>query len=849
MTDQVLGHYRVLEKIGSGGMGEVYRARDDRLGRDVALKVLKSTLAHDQDRLHRFEQEARAAAALSHPNIVAVYDIGVHEGAPYIVTELLEGETLRQRLSSGPIPIRQAADYGAQIAQALAVAHEKHIVHRDLKPENLFLTKDGRIKILDFGIAKLTSLEVSDDSSITDLTTQTKSGAVLGTVAYMSPEQLRGKPVDHRSDIFSLGAILYEMLTGQRAFAGETEVDTMTAVLKEEPSDVPLVRQGIPESFEQIIRHCLEKEPEQRFQSARDLAFALSAVPGSTTARQAAFRLSSGKIRGRLIWLAVAVVIAIAGTYLGIHLRPVPPTYRRITFERGTIYSARFSPTDKSILYSASWNGRPADVYSTIGDSLMARSLGYTATQLLAVSPTNELAVALNIGNAPGRGAAAMLASAPSVGGAPREVLDNVSASDWSAQGQLAAVHYAQGHARLEFPIGKVLYQTVGWISDLRFSPQGDKIAFLDHPLPDDDRGSVRVIGLDGHAIASSEEWQSEQGLAWSAKGKEVWFSATQRGNNRAIWALSLSGAQREVLAAPGSLTLRDVSPDGRVIVTVDSERVAMEWTGADNNQVQDLSWFDWTIPKDVSNDGRKVLFEESSEPAGPHYSVGIRKTDGSPPIQLGEGSGGGLSPDGKWAASVYPGTPQRLILYPTGPGQPIQIPVPQLESINGGFARFLPDGKRVLFTGNEPGHRRRTFLIDVTGNNLRALTPEGSVASMPSPDGKFVVGADATPALKLYPAEGGEPRLVPAGPAGYFAAQWSAHGRSLYVYRPGEVPVSIYRLEVATGRMQLVRTIVPSDRAGVVAVAPVITNPDGSGFAYGYDQILSTLYVITGLH
>jgi len=273
MIGKVLGHYRVLEKIGFGGMGEVYRASDERLGRDVALKLLKASLAHDQDRLRRFEQEARAAATLNHPNVVAVYDIGRHDGAPYIVSELLEGQTLRARLLDGPIPRRQVLDYASQIAQGLIAAHEKRIVHRDLKPENLFLTHDGRIKILDFGIAKLAPAELGSDSedlSVANMTTQTRTGSVLGTLAYMSPEQLRGKVVDHRSDIFSFGAILYEMLTGKRAFAGETQVDAMTAILKEEPPEMMREGTDIPQACEKVVRHCLEKDPRNRFQSIFD---------------------------------------------------------------------------------------------------------------------------------------------------------------------------------------------------------------------------------------------------------------------------------------------------------------------------------------------------------------------------------------------------------------------------------------------------------------------------------------------------------------------------------------------------------------------------------------------------
>src|SRR5246500_826055 len=260
MIGQLLGHYRVLEKIGSGGMGEVFRARDERLGRDVALKLIRPASSDNPDHLRRFEQEARAAAALNHPNIVAIYDVGFEGTTPYIVAELLEGKTLRQRLIEGPIPVRQAAEYALQIAQGMSAAHARSIVHRDLKPENLFLTNDDRIKILDFGVAKLQP-SAEDHRSVEILTTVTKHGAVIGTVAYMSPEQLRGKTVDHRSDIFSFGAILYEMMAGCRAFRGETEVDTMTAVLREEPSGANLDQADIPPAYQELVRHCLEKEP------------------------------------------------------------------------------------------------------------------------------------------------------------------------------------------------------------------------------------------------------------------------------------------------------------------------------------------------------------------------------------------------------------------------------------------------------------------------------------------------------------------------------------------------------------------------------------------------------------
>jgi eukaryotic-like serine/threonine-protein kinase len=820
MIGKILGHYRVLEKIGSGGMGEVYRASDERLGRDVAIKILKPSLANDQDRLRRFEQEARAAAALSHPNIVAIYDIGMHDGAPYIVSELLEGQTLRDRLLEGPIPRRQALDFAQQIAQSLVAAHEKRIVHRDLKPENLFITKDGRIKILDFGIAKLINSgfdsEAGEAGSIASMTTQTRSGSVLGTLAYMSPEQLRGKSVDHRTDIFSFGAILYEMLIGKRAFAGETQVDTITAILKEDPPEM-IRGHDIPTAFEHVVRHCLEKDPENRFQSARDLAFALSTLANITTSRLVLpFRLRSTRLRTWLPRVAGALVLLAVSVYLGHTLRTgQSPDYRRVTFERGTVYSARFTPDGRTVVYGASWSGRPLQIYSTIPDSLLDFEGG-------------------------------TLAEAPILGGNPREILQDVAWADWGRDGGLAVVHHKDGRDRLEYPIDKVLYETSGSISNIRFSPRGDRIAFLDHPKRWDDGGSVCVIDLEGKKTALSPDWGWEYGVAWSPKGDEVWFSAVENGSsNRSLWAVNLSGRLRKVLTAPGGFTVQDIAPDGRILATIDNERLAMEWSGKDK-QVRDLSWYDWSIAKDISPDGKSVLFEEGSEPAGLNDAVAIRKTDGSAPIRLADGTADTLSPDGHWALSFSRTGPAQLTLLPVGPGQPRSIPLPNLERLQNG-THFLPDGKRIVFNGNEPGHAGRTYVVDAAGGKAAPVTPEGVYATLPSPDGKFLAG-EVGYKLDIFPLDGGPVRHIPNVGSGYVLAQWSADSKALYVFRSGDVPLTIQRLDVATGKMKPVRQLVPADLGGVVSIAPVITNVDASEFAYSYYQTLSVLYVISGV-
>jgi eukaryotic-like serine/threonine-protein kinase len=332
-----LSRYEIRSKLGAGGMGEVYRARDEKLNRDVAIKVLPASLSQDQDRLRRFEQEAQAAGSLNHPNILAVYDVGTHDGSPYIVSEMLEGEELRERLNDGSLPQRKALDYAQQIAQGLAAAHERGITHRDLKPENLFVTTEGRVKILDFGLAKLRPQRSDNVSSEIDTRRQiTDPGTVMGTVGYMSPEQVRGHEADHRSDIFSFGSILYEMLSGQRAFRRDTMAETMTAILKEEPPELSETNAKISLPLEKIIRRCLEKKPEGRFHSASDLAFAIESLSGSASTSGQTVTVPASALRPltreRIAWIASTVVLLIAAIVLAFqHFRSAPTSSRQLT--------------------------------------------------------------------------------------------------------------------------------------------------------------------------------------------------------------------------------------------------------------------------------------------------------------------------------------------------------------------------------------------------------------------------------------------------------------------------------------------------------------------------------------
>ena len=831
-------------------MGEVFRARDERLGRDVALKLIKPASGDNPDHLRRFELEARAAAALNHPNILAIYDVGFEGSTPYIVSELLQGMTLRQRFMGGPIPVAQTAEYALQIALGLTAAHARHIVHRDLKPENLFLTEDGRVKILDFGVAKLQSSS-EDGRSVEALTTVTKSGSVIGTVAYMAPEQLRGKHVDHRSDIFSFGSILYEMLTAHRAFSGETEVDTMTAVLIEQPPDADLQSSAIPQAFQNIVRHCLEKEPENRFQSAKDLAFALQTLSGSSPGKEISFSKPRPHTRKVLPWAVASALAAVSITLLVINLQPAapPPSYTPLTSEAGTIDAARFSPDGRSVFYSAGWNNKPIQIYSTVGNSLLVQPLNLSDASLLAISSSHELAVALH-GTHTGQleTVNGMLASTPLAGGSPKELLADVRWADWDSRGRLAVVHYQDGRSHLECPIGQVIYQSPGWISHIRFSPSGDKIAFMDHPALWDDRGTLSLVDMAGHVQVLSPEWEAEDGLAWSPDGKEIWFTAAKKGNNGNLMAVDMKGKIRALLTVPGGLTLQDVSTDGRLLVTLNSKRLAMAATGLGSKQDVELSWHDWNVAKDISPDRQWVLFEDSSEAAGPKYAVAIRKVDGAPPIRLGDGSAGGLSPDGKWAISVSTDGPAAVTLLPIGAGQPRSLNVTGLE-VSNGYARFLADGQKIAVNGKEHGHLDRCYLLDLGGAKPKPLTPEGTRCGASSPDSKFIVGVAASSTAELYPVDGGAPRPLSGLEADFQPVQWSDDGAALYGYRLGEFPGKIYRFNIASGKTTVVQELRPAAPAGVVLIAPIIISRDGKHFAYSYSQILSTLYLISGVH
>ena len=848
-TGTKIDHYEILKPIGEGAMGEVCSAKDTRLGRKVAIKILPSELASDPDRLSRFEQEAKAVGMLNHPNILAVYDIGHYQGSPYLVSELLEGQTLHERLGGVALSPRKVIEYALQIAAGLGAAHEKGITHRDLKPENIFITKDGRVKILDFGLAKLTRSGAAPAGQFGSDAPKTAAGIVMGTVGYMSPEQVRGLPVDHRSDIFSFGVILYEMLTGKRAFKEEGDTETMHAILKSEPPPIPVVHSGLSPALERIIRHCLEKNPEDRFHSAHDIAFDLATLtgdaPGVQPSRWRAFR---GLVLPAAA--ALAVIAALAGFYFGQRMaKSLPPSFHLLTFRRGTILSAHFAPDGQTIVYGAAWDGNPVEIFSTRPEGPDSRALGFPDTEILSISSNGEMAISVKRRSLGTFVSSGTLARASLAGGASREILEDVQEADWGPDGSnLATVHEVAGRSRLEFPAGKTLYETAGWISHPRVSPKGNLVAFVDHPVRADDGGEVAVVDLAGKKRTLASGWLSIMGLAWAPKSGEIWFTATRVGVARALYAVSLSGKERVVSRMAGTLTLDDISRDGRVLVTRDSARRGMMALAPGEKTERDLSWLDRSLVRGFSPDGRTVLFLESGEGGGATYAMYIRKTNGEPAVKIGEGSASDLSPDGKWALSIASQTSvSQLILYPTGTGEPRRL---ERQGINYQFASFFPDGNRILIAGNEPGHAMRLYVQDLAGGKARPLTPEGiSDLGIPvSPDGRWAACRNPEGKLVLYPVEGGEPREISGLDPDDTPTQWGSDSHSLYVYKRAELPAKVYRVDLTTGHKEFWKEFMPADPAGVSSLAPILHTPDGKSYVYCYRRELSELYLVDGL-
>jgi Tol biopolymer transport system component len=847
-----LGPYELIAPLGIGGMSEVHRARDTRLGREVAVKVLDFDSARHPERLRLFEHEARAAGAIEHPAIVSVHDVGREGELPYVVMELVEGETLQRRLLRGRLPIRKAIDIAVQIGHGLAAAHARGILHNDLKPANVILARDGRVKILDFGLAGLrggapapTGGDTANEGTVTQ--------ALFGTPGYVAPERIDGAAPDARSDVFSLGAVLYEMLAGVPAFDGATTADILRATTDRDPpeADPPL-----PTALAGIVHRALEKDPAQRFHSASDLAFALEAVSTITGSPVAVARRRAWRWPRFLDYTLAAVALAGLGLAAGrlIWDRPMPQ-FQRLTGRYGTISSARFGPGGQTVVFSGAWADGPRQRTFKIetnaaGDLELAGAEGDVA----AISPSGEMALLARPQptlHEPILGPGARLVVLPMTGGAPRELLGDVIGVDWSPRrhpdgSRMALVRERNGARRLEFPLGRVLYQTGYGLRGPRFSPSGDLLAVVED-TPQGER--ILVIDGDGRARPLAEGYtHTSARLGWSPDGREVWFSAERLGDHPryggwrpALRALTLSGRERVLLRVPEFLTFQDVAPDGRVLVTSGALHAEILGQPPGERAERNLSWHEGSNYTELSQDGKLMLYFEAAEAA-----TYMRPTAAGPATRLGDHLILGLSPDGKWAVRIgsdqYTG---RFLLVPTQGGEPRYVAAPKIQPWG---VRWFADGRRLLLTGHESGRGIRAWVVDTVGGTFRPITPEGTGCWLLSPDDKTAACARPGREGYFYGIDGGESRSIPGFVAGDHLRQWTADGRHLVVSESKAIPARLMKVDVVSGERTLWKEIAPQNPVGVSGTIDPAVTPDLSAWVYSVLRHVNDLYLVEGL-
>ena len=839
-------------------MGEVYRARDTRLGREVALKVASESLGGGSDLLERLEREARLESSLSHPNVVAVHDVGLHEGCPFFVTELLHGETLRARLARGPVPLATALDWAAQMASGLAAAHARGVVHRDLKPENVFITREGYVKLLDFGIAKLTDEAragaPSRRDALMDRTAPvagrtTEAGRVLGTPGYMSPEQVRGDPVDARTDFFSLGVVLYELFSGRRAFPSGPAVEVGHAILHDDPEPLP---PQVPSSLARLIERCLQKDPQDRYQSARDLAFNLELLRNPSSAALVPVKQGAGPGRGWW-WLgALAAVLGLVAMAVATRrpaVRVAHPVVQRLTFRPGAVFSARFTQGGRSVVLTANWGGEPLQVYSMSlsrpGVRADYHSLGIGPAVVQSVSPSGELAVVVRpdwTGLSGGRGT---LARVPGVGGSPREIVTSVQGADWAPDGlKLAIVRSGEAGDVLEYPIGRVLHQSSTSLSHPVISRSGDRVAVVEIRSGPEGPGDLLVIGADGKPRTLLKDWFIN-GAAWAPGDSDLWISGSKPGiyENEALWAISPDGTQRLLYKGTGNLVLEDVDVDGRALVRAYEASYDVKVVGLDGGPSHEsLAYFDTAVLADLSQDGRKVLFTENDDWG--LESVYLRETAGTSPVRLGAGRGLALSPDGTFALALDPGNGGRLLKLPTGAGATRNI---ELRGMEVARARLSKKRGIAIILAKQDG-ATKALLLDLERGATRPVTPPlVCCAFAVSPDGTQVAArpVGATP-LSVYPVSGGDPIELSELGRDYLAVDWTDHG---LVVRPATSVASplveLFGVDLRTRTRRLLATLSAGEPTALTRIRAVRVTPDEKTVAYQFGRYSSFLYLV----
>jgi hypothetical protein len=791
-------------------------------------------------------------AALNHPNIATIHGLEQSEGVHYLAMELVAGQTLAERISGGALKIEEALKVAAQIAEALEAAHEKGVIHRDLKPANVKVTPEGRVKVLDFGLAKAFAGDGGQDlSNAPTLTAMgTEEGRILGSPAYMSPEQARGKAVDKRTDIWAFGCVLYEMLTGKQTFRGETVSDTIAAVLEREP-DWQVLPPATPAKIRDLLRRCLQKDSPRRLRDIGDARIEIEEALAAPAIVEPSAPVKGNRARWRGTLVSGLASLLVAGMAIGFLLpsrqTPEPPVYHQVTFRRGTVRFARFAPDGKTIVYSASFEGGGFQIYWTRPDSAESTALPFANATVHAVSSTGELAIGLR------RGSTTTLAEVPLAGGAPREILDGLSDADWApGTEELAIAHNLGNRYQLEFPVGNVLYDPGPGVAlrSVRFSPRGDLIAFIESGPAGD---SINIVDRHGKHKSVSDGWETIAGLAWNPVSGEIWFGAREAGTSSGglvLHAVSVAGRDRVVVRVPGLLVVDDIARDGRVLLKHAEWPTSVICLPPGSSKEVDLSWFDFSRGADLSNDGKSILFDEGGIAAGGKGGVYLRGTDGSPAVHLGEGYALELSPDGKWALSMPNNSPERLVLLPVRAGQ---LRVLKAEGLEYHSAKWFPDGKRILICAAQHGRAPRLYVQEIEGGTYHPITPEGVEIGPVSPDGNFVMGRGPGPTAFLYPILGGPPRAVPGVEPADQLIRWDTEGEGIFLARAeGPAKVRVFRFDLASGRRGLWKELGPTDSTGLANNSGIANNvlltPDGKVYSYSFMRDLSALYVVEGL-
>ena len=846
--------FRLVEKIGEGGMGEVWRAVDTTLDRDVAIKVPPLALAADTERLARFEREAKVLASLNHPNIAAVYGFPEARGLRFLAMEMVRGEDLARVLSRGPLPLNEALDAARQIAAALEAAHDHGVIHRDLKPANVMRTPDGQIKVLDFGLAKaLGTADRSSAQSATITSAGSQAGTILGTASYMSPEQARGQIVDRRTDLWAFGCVLFEMLTGERAFGGATVTDVLAAVVRGEP-DWDRIPPDTPVAVRRLLRRCLEKEPRKRLRDAGDASLLLDESPedGRVASLPAAppRRATAVAILGIVVGLAGLVGglwIARRGATSATTREASRVTFTRVTFERGMMRSARFAPDGRTIVYGAAWDGPPIKLYLARTDSPEGAPIPLPPGELFNISKSGEMAVGLGFAYYGWLGTGT-LARTSVLGGSAREILTQVRSADWSPDGsELAVVHRVEGFDQLEYPVGTVLAKTTGYFADVRVSPDGERVAFADHPSWGDNRGNLAVVDRAGKRTTLASDFAIMQGVAWAPGGGEVWFTGSEGGAAAALYAANLGGPSRVVYPSMGFNELFDISADGRVLLgSQRTERDAMALMAGSTAPRSLVVPGEASVVRAISPDGRAVLVANQIPK---EYETFLIRSDRPGATRLGVGEGNAISLDGQWAllnAADY----RSLFIVPLGVGPTRTLPNPDgiaYESI----VTWLGDGKRVVVVGRHASEASRAYVVDIATGAGKPFGPSGAMwpyfSGPPvSPDDRLAIVQDGSGTPKLCPLDGGDALPILGLLPDDRPVTWCEDGSAIFV-AGRQLPISIDRLDLSSGRRTPWATITPSDSAGVRFAVPMIT-PDGKYWTLSVARVLTGLYVVDGL-